>query len=219
MSAKVFKMHHKMNNLQEDLTYSMNDFRSMDLTQLENRQFFIYNSSETFEFEIHSYYEIKKQIISSGSKNLMMLQFNEVSSRIRCDVLTGNQQMLQTINAIVSHEMRNPINSILCQTVQNIELAGELELITNIINAENFEECKIKLRKLSKKFRKSNTIQSASTKLLNFFVNDMLLLAQISEGKFRKECSNFDIRDAVKEIMLIQKEKADAKNINFTCEF
>ena len=47
----------------------------------------------------------------------------------------------------------------------------------------------------------------------------MLLLAQISEGKFRKECNNFDIRDAVHEIMLIQKEKAEVKNINFTCEF
>ena len=42
-----------------------------------------------------------------------MLQLIDVSNRIRCDVLTGNQQMLQTINATVSHEMRNPINSIM----------------------------------------------------------------------------------------------------------
>ena len=50
-----------------------------------------------------------------------------------------------------------------------------------------------------------NEIIQASSKLLNFFVNDMLCLAQIKEGKFRKDCSNFDIRDAIKEIMLIQK--------------
>ena len=47
----------------------------------------------------------------------------------------------------------------------------------------------------------------------------MLLLAQINEGKFRKECSNFDIREAVKEIMRIQQDKADFKDITFTCEF
>ena len=39
--------------------------------------------------------------------------------------------------------------------------------------------------------------------MLNYFVNDMLTLAQIREGKFRQECSNFDIRIAIREIMLI----------------
>ena len=88
-----------------------------------------------------------------------------------------------------------------------------------MINKENFEESKIKLRKLAAELKKSNLIQQSSTKLLKFFVNDMLLLAQINEGKFRKECSNFDIRDAVKEIMMIQQEKADFKDITFSCEF
>ena len=52
--------------------------------------------------------------------------------------------------------------------------------------------------------------------MLHYFVNGMLTLAQIKNGKFRKECSNFDIRVAIKEIMLIQKQKAELLNINFT---
>lgn len=127
--------------------------------------------------------------------------------------------MLQTINAMVSHEMRNPINSILCQNVRQLELAEELEKITRELKNNNVLETKKKLKKLQKKYQLSINIQQASTKLLNFFVNDMLVLSQIKEGKFRKECSNFDIREAVEEIMSIQKQKADTKFIAFTCEF
>ena len=53
----------------------------------------------------------------------------------------------------------------------------------------------------------------SSTKLLNFCVNDMLSLAQLNSDKFRKELCNFDIRDAVNEIMTIQKEKVNYQGI------
>jgi len=51
-------------------------------------------------------------------------------------------------------------------------------------------------------------IQLASTKLLIYLVNDLLSFAQISAGKFRKEISVMDVRQTVKEVMLIQKHKA-----------
>jgi len=37
----------------------------------------------------------------------------------------------------------------------------------------------------------------------------MLSLTQINSNNFRKNISNFDIRNAVQEIMQIQQEKAD----------
>ena len=55
---------------------------------------------------------------------------------------------------------------------------------------------------------------NASTKMLAFVVNDMLTFAQISKGKFRKNCGRFDIREAVEEILLIQREKAEFMEIN-----
>ena len=47
-------------------------------------------------------------------------------------------------------------------------------------------------------------IQMSSTKLLDYTVNDMLSLGQLNTpGKFRKNCSNFNVQEAIKEIMEI----------------
>ena len=99
------------------------------------------------------------------------------------------------------------------------ELATLLDDIIDNLETTNVLESKEKLRKMSKELKESNEIQFASSKMLNYFVNDMLTLAQIKNGKFRKECSNFDIRIAIKEVMMIQKHKAEILNINFTCEY
>ena len=54
----------------------------------------------------------------------------------------------------------------------------------------------------------------SSSKLLNFLVNDILDFSQLKSGKFRKDTSNFNIKDAVDEIVQIQKEKAEFCGIN-----
>ena len=66
---------------------------------------------------------------------------------------------------------------------------------------------------------KSSKIQLASTKLLNFYVNDMLSLAQINNDKFRKEICSVDIRESINEIMLIQNHKADSLSIKLHSSF
>jgi len=66
--------------------------------------------------------------------------------------------MLETINATVSHEMRNPINSILCQNIEQTKLAAELEQITSELNNENVDECKGKLKNLANKLKHSIAI-------------------------------------------------------------
>ena len=40
-------------------------------------------------------------------------------------------------------------------------------------------------------------------KILNFLVNDILDFAQLRNGKFRKNISNFNIKDSINEIKLI----------------
>lgn len=46
-------------------------------------------------------------------------------------------------------------------------------------------------------------VQSSSTKILNFLVNDMLDFAQMNSGKFRKNIYNFNLKDAMDEIVSI----------------
>ena len=52
-----------------------------------------------------------------------------------------------------------------------------------------------------------------------YLVNDLLSFAQINAGKFRKEVSIFNIRNSVKEVMLIQEHKAAMMDITLTSEF
>lgn len=58
------------------------------------------------------YFEFKIQKIDVDEKNLTIIQVRDVTSRVIYDILTGKQHILETINATVSHEMRNPLNSI-----------------------------------------------------------------------------------------------------------
>ena len=53
-------------------------------------------------------------------------------------------------------------------------------------------------------------IQFNSTKLLSFYVNDILDFAKLSGGKFRKECRNLNLKESIEEILLIMKDKAES---------
>ena len=46
-------------------------------------------------------------------------------------------------------------------------------------------------------------VQQSSASLMNFLVQDLLDFAQIKAGKFRKNIKEFNIRDAIEEVMSI----------------
>lgn len=66
---------------------------------------------------------------------------------------------------------------------------------------------------------KCTHVQECSTKLLNFYVNDFLSLAQIKNKKFRKDCSTFDVKECVQEVISIQQHKADYQKIDLAARF
>ena len=81
---------------------------------------------------------------------------------------------------------------------------------------------KIKQKTLGyiKEMEESLETLSSSSKLLEFCVHDMLSLAQINNpGKFRKNCTLFNIKEAVREVMEIQKSKADYQCIELNSHF
>lgn len=59
------------------------------------------------------------------------------------------------------------------------------------------------LKKIGEELRISAKVQESSTKQLNFVVNDFLSLAQLNNGKFRKDCSNFNVKETIAEVMMI----------------
>ena len=147
-----------------------------------------------------------------NQESYFMFMINDVSTFIRYQRLIGEKKLLEQINAIVSHEMRNPLNSILAMInkiiyhkdviLHNIEDPEIRDFLRDLL-VENMDEitaCTMTLR--------------ASTKLLEFEVSDMLTLAQIESNKFRINIVSFDIREAVLEVMEIQKENFE---INVFC--
>lgn len=56
-----------------------------------------------------------------------MLQITDISSKILYEMAMGERRLLSLINATVSHEMRNPINSILMQVSEMDALNLQLE--------------------------------------------------------------------------------------------
>ena len=59
----------------------------------------------------------------------------------------------------------------------------------------------------------SNNIQESSSNMMSFLVDDLLDFAQLNAGKFRKVVKKFDLKDAINEVVSIQKEKAKMAGI------
>jgi signal transduction histidine kinase len=51
-------------------------------------------------------------------------------------------------------------------------------------------------------------VQESSAQFLHYMVQDLLDYAQIKSGKFRKNIDQFNIIEAVEDVMLIQQRKA-----------
>ena len=60
-------------------------------------------------------------------------------------------------------------------------------------------------------------VQEQAGKLLNFYVADILCMSQIQNGTFRKNISKFDLEKAIEEVMMIQRDNAEAKQIDLRC--
>ena len=74
-----------------------------------------------------------------------MIQFIDISKAILYDMEKGHNSVLTMINACVSHEMRNPLNSIIAQNIEKEELYKKILELKN-----QFISKKIKTKKFLK---------------------------------------------------------------------
>ena len=57
-------------------------------------------------------------MVSFGLENNIILQIIDISDHIMYNIAKAEKKLLSTINATVSHEMRNPLNSIYSQNLK-----------------------------------------------------------------------------------------------------
>lgn len=70
-----------------------------------------------------------------------------------------------------------------------------------------------------KESKESNDVSNKSTKILGFFVNDILDFAQLKSDKFRQDIQSFDLRQAVQEVNEIQKYKIEQRGIQIKTDY
>ena len=96
----------------------------------------------------------------------------DVSHTVERYKIKQHNELLNLINATVSHELRNPLNSISSQNIENKVL---FERMSTILDSEFIEDFQIEnLKKIIVKLKKGREVQYASTKLMNSLIQDLL---------------------------------------------
>lgn len=192
---------------------SLNEFQKMSKQELEKLVILIdlsgskenENMSQLSENQLQaaSFYQIKINTFNIGEVKYYVTQLIDITSKIHYQKLVGEKSLLQMVNACVSHEMRNPLNAIICQNVTIKETIQSLMELISDASVDTVEAIKRKVYSLVLIMEDSANIQISSTKLMNFFVNDILSLSQINNSNFRKDVSVFDLKHAITEVMNI----------------
>ena len=154
------------------------------------------------------------------NRDRMLLQIVNVTDSVIKQNVKMENESLTVLNACISHEFRNPLNSI---SAQNYELRGLVEqLREKLIDGLHEvlpDDKKRDIFRILSKLNESIDVHDSSTELMTFLVQDLLDFAQLKAGKFRKNISKFNIRDTVKKVMRIQRRKADAAGIELIAKF
>jgi signal transduction histidine kinase len=116
----------------------------------------------------------------------------------------AQNEVLSMTNATVSHELRNPLNSI---QAQNILKKKVYEVLRAKIAGDQ------ELEKLMDQLDEGLSIQESSTSIMGIMIQDLLDFSQIKSGKFRKIITSFNIRDTIVKVMDMQRTKAEHQGL------
>lgn len=150
-----------------------------------------------------------------------MIQIIDIKDKMLYNEVKAEKKYLTLMNATVSHELRNPLNS-LVSGIENMEsyynnLRQILLFMKNNLdkNIQNVVYERLKL--VFEGLETNSTKITSSAKFVDYFVHDMLdytvLTNSSDSSNFTKIISKFDIRNAIKEIYEILEDKASIKEI------
>ena len=139
----------------------------------------------------------------------------DISGNVLYDKEHAKNELLALVNVTVSHEMRNPLNSIISLTDDaRFQLKEMKRHIETRLSGETGT-----LLGYHSELERISQIQTSSSRLLLFFVNDILDFSKIKARKFKKNITCFNVREAVEEIVSIQQQQADALRTRIETNF
>ena len=142
--------------------------------------------------------------------------------------IKSQEHMFTMVNAMVSHELRNPLTSLLAQLEQQAKIKAQLnKFIADLRTAADAQQqyalprVIAKLQTFEQDLTTTNKKIQQSSKFINYFIHDILDFSILRDGghKFVKHESVFDVKDAVHEIVDILHDKAVMKNIAVDTQF
>ena len=117
---------------------------------------------------------------------MKILQIIDVTDHILNEEYKVQNQFTSLINACVSHELRNPLNSIIAKNIEKTAMYNELQkqlkkFDSEIRNSDTYKGCMLILKSLDE----GREVQQNSAQFMNFIIQDLLDFAQIKADKFR----------------------------------
>ena len=83
-----------------------------ELMTLESKSLALMNFEIVVEGESHGFVQLRKKPYNKAEEERVMLQFIDISNQIMYEQVHAENEFLAITNATVSHELRNPLQSI-----------------------------------------------------------------------------------------------------------
>ena len=200
--------------------FALREILGQSRQYLSDKVFQITHSGEkdhdaSFQF-VHFKLGTIKSLPSSASRNetetRTFLQMIDVSHKLLYNEAKAEGSFLTLINAAVSHELRNPLNSLIAQVSTMSEFFAD---VIKIIKQLPDSEFKHKLYLMFNSILTCGKKMASATKFIDFFVHDILDYTLLNQSKttFMKNITIFNILAAIKEIKQILHDKVLMKEI------
>ena len=113
-----------------------------------------------------------KQIIHKDDGLSQLIQILDISDKILYTEVKSEHSFLELINAAVSHELRNPLSSLIGQVESMQDFFQNLRSVINEIKES--PAVVEKLSKIQKGLENCGSKMSSACKFIDFFVHDVL---------------------------------------------
>ena len=95
--------------------------------ELKNQRFYINKMDQTNETNLRGVLMIKLTQYNKDNDSQIMIQLVDISQNLELDQKVMENEMLQIVNATTSHELRNPLSSMIAQNTKKEELYKEMK--------------------------------------------------------------------------------------------
>ena len=118
----------------------------------------------------------------------------------------AEQSFLEMINGAVSHELRNPLNSMIGQISSMQDFFANFHSVIDHLQSTGAEQgITLKLKRILKGLENCGSKMSSAAKFIDYFVHDILdyTILNKEEKNFAKDLKVMDIRKTIEEIVEI----------------